>query len=155
MTHNAAITSATVADLLGRWWCAYDEGEFAELGALLTADTRFTCRTDTGQTSYEEFVRADVTGRDQVVAWQTEHRRASPYPLRHHATNVHLTGAPSETEARFRSYLCVVSIADGSPRVLSSGVATGAARREDGQPRLSELHVVLDTATSIPFAGRG
>jgi len=32
------------------------------------------------------FYRADVTGRDAVMGWQTDHRLNSPYPLRHNGS---------------------------------------------------------------------
>ena len=37
-----------LADLLGRWWFSYDEGDFEALASLLTEDVHFACRTDTG-----------------------------------------------------------------------------------------------------------
>ena len=82
------VDTAAVHELLGRWWFNYDEGNFDVLAQLLTDDAHFTCRTDTGTTDYEEFVRCDLRGRDEVMAWQTDHRSNSPYPLRHNCTNV-------------------------------------------------------------------
>ena len=57
---DATIDIATVQELVGRWWLNYDEGEFDVLTGLLTDDVHFSCRTDTGMTDYEEFVRADI-----------------------------------------------------------------------------------------------
>ena len=71
--------------MLARWWFAYDAGRFDELAELLESDVHFACRTDTGETSFEEFVRANASGRDAVLRWHTEHRLDRPYPLRHHA----------------------------------------------------------------------
>jgi SnoaL-like domain len=71
---DATIDIATVHELVGRWWLNYDEGEFEVLTRLLTDDAHFSCRTDTGTTDYEEFVRADIQGRGDVMAWQTQHR---------------------------------------------------------------------------------
>ena len=79
------IDSAALANLLGTWWFNYDEGNFDVLSGLLTEDVRFTCRTDTDTVSWAEFARADMSGRETVMVWQTAHRRDSPYPLRHHA----------------------------------------------------------------------
>src|SRR5438067_1056943 len=84
------IDPAALADLLGRWWFNYDEGNFDVLTALLTDDVHLTCRTDSDSVAWAEFAKADVAGRDKVMAWQIEHRRNSPYPLRHHGTNVHI-----------------------------------------------------------------
>ena len=61
------IDGAAVHELLGRWWFNYDEGNFDVLAELLTEDAHFTCRTDTGTTDYEEFVRSDLRGRAEVM----------------------------------------------------------------------------------------
>ena len=74
------IGPAEVQDVLGKWWWNYDEGHFDVLADLLTEDVHFTCRTDTDAVAWAEFARADMNGRDTVMYWQTEHRRASPYP---------------------------------------------------------------------------
>lgn len=146
---------AAVQQLLATWWFTYDEGNFASLEGLLTRDTVFTCRSDTGATDYEEFIRADVSGRDAVMAWQTSHRENSPYPLRHNATNIHLTGDDTAGDGAggvtFASYLHVTHIVDSAVTNLSSGICTGTVREEDGAPRLAALHVVLDTMISDVF----
>jgi hypothetical protein len=141
-----------VHEVVGRWWCSYDEGEFDAFPDLLTSDVHFTCRTDTGATEYEEFVRADVWGRDDVVAWQIDHRRNSPYPLRHNATNLHVVARRDE-EADFGSYLFVTHVVDGITP-LSTAIVTGTVRRERGAARLAGLHVVLDTMRSVVFDER-
>jgi hypothetical protein len=133
-----------------KWWFNYDEGNFSVLEGLLTHDTHFTCRSDTGETAYEEFIRADVRGRDEVMAWQTGHRRNSPYPLRHNATNVHVIGS-FDGEAAFASYVFVTHIVDGTVANLSSGICTGAVQEEGGAPRLAALEVVLDKMDSDVF----
>jgi hypothetical protein len=141
-----------VQDLVGKWWWNYDQGNFAVLAGLLTEDAHFTCRTDSGTTDYEEFVRADHSGRDAVMAWQTDHRLHSPYPLRHNGTNVHIVEQRGEA-ARFSSYIFVSQIAGGvSP--LSTAIVTGVVRQEGDALRLAELEVVLDTVDSTPFLDR-
>ncbi len=147
------ITAADVADVVGRWWFNYDEGHFDVLRELLTEDTRFRCRTDTGTTDFEEFVRADLAGREAVMEWQTAHRTASPYPLRHHGTNVHLVESHGD-EAAFSSYICVNHVVQGVPALLSSAIVNGRVRREDGAVRIAELEVVLDTRDSVTFSDR-
>lgn len=146
------IEPAELQDVIARWWWNYDEGHFDVLAALLTEDAHFTCCTDSGTTGYEEFVRADHAGREAVMAWQTDHRLHSPYPLRHHGTNVHVVERRDD-EATFASYITVSQIAGGvSP--LSTAIVTGRVRRVDDSLRIAELHVVLDTMDSIPFAER-
>ena len=144
------IQAADVQNLLMSWWYDYDQGNFEAWPAYFTADAHFSCRTDSGQTDFEEFVRADVTGRDDVLKWQEDHRRNSPYPLRHNGTNIHVTAA-SATEAQYRSYLFVTQIVGGAVSNLSSGHVLGSVRVEDGALKLAELRVILDTTDSEVF----
>jgi hypothetical protein len=147
------IQSADVQQLIGRWWFAYDNAHFDDWPAMFTADAHFACRTDTGTTDYEEFVRADVSGRDAVLAWQTDHRLGSPHPLRHNAENVHIVDA-SDVEAAFRSYIWVTQIVGGSPSPLSTAIVEGVVRIEDGDLRIAEMVVVLDTEDSTVLADK-
>ena len=146
------IEPAAIQDLVSRWWWNYDEGNFKVLAELLTEDVHFSCRTDSGATDYEEFVRADYKGRDAVMAWQTDHREHSPYPLRHNGTNVHVVEQRGN-EATFSSYIFVSQIVGGvSP--LSTAIVNGAVRLEDDASAHGELEVVLDTMESKPFNER-
>ena len=147
------IEPAAVQDLMGRWWWNYDEGRFDVLTGLLTDDVRFSCRTDTGATAFEDFVRCDVTGRDDVMAWQTEHRLASPYPLRHNGTNVHVV-EQRDRGAVFASYIFVTHIVEGAVSNLSTGIVNGEVRIQDGSLRIARLEVVLDTQHSVPLGER-
>ncbi len=143
------IEPAEVQDLVARWWWNYDQGNFDVLTSLLTDDVHFSCRTDSGTTDYEEFVRADYSGRDAVMAWQTDHRLHSPSPLRHNGTNVHIV-EQRDGEASFASYIFVSQIVGGvSP--LSTAIVNGRVRREDDSLLLTELEVVLDTIESKPL----
>ena len=146
------IEPAAIQDLVSRWWFNYDEGNFKVLADLLTEDVHFSCRTDSGATDYEEFVRADYRGRNEVMAWQTDHREHSPYPLRHNGTNVHVVEQRGN-EATFSSYIFVSQIVGGvSP--LSTGIVNGTVRVEGDALRIGELEVVLDTMESKPFNER-
>jgi hypothetical protein len=144
------IDSASIHDVISRWWWNYDEGNFDVLASLLTDDAHFSCRTDAGTTHYEDFVRADLRGRAAVMEWQAKHRLDSPYPLRHHGTNVHVVDQRGG-EASFASYLHVTHLVDGGVKNLSSAIVRGAVRREAGTLRICELEVVLDTMSSAPF----
>jgi hypothetical protein len=141
------IQPADVHELMAHWWFAYDNAIYAEWPDMFTLDAHFVCRTDTGTTNYEEFVNADVLGIDQVLAWQTAHRKGSPYPLRHGGENVHLS-SNSGDEAEFRSYIRVSQIVSGSPSNLSTAVVKGRVRLEDGVLKIAELIVILDTEES-------
>jgi hypothetical protein len=145
------IDPAAVADLLGKWWFNYDEGNFDVLANLLTEDVHFTCRTDTDTVAWAEFARADTSGRDTVMHWQTEHRRNSPYPLRHHGTNVHIVDQRGDV-ATFASYIHVTQVANETPVSIPGGIVRGSVRNENGELRISELFVVLDTMTSDVFS---
>lgn len=145
------IDPADVTDLLGRWWFNYDEGDFDVLTSLLTDDMRFTCRTDTDEVSWAEFARADVAGRDAVMAWQTEHRRNSPYPLRHNGANTHVVEQRGD-DATFASYIFVTQVVNEMPSPIPGGVVRGVVRLEGDALRIAELHIVLDTMTSDVFA---
>lgn len=143
------IDDASVQALIGRWWFNYDEGNFEVLSALVTDAVHFSCRTDTGTTDYEEFVRADVTGREAMIGWQRRHRLDSPYPLRHNGTNVHTTGQSGD-EAAFASYIFVTHIVEGVSN-LSTGIVHGSVTNEEGKLRISDLNVILDTMASKPL----
>ncbi|HWS46417.1 MAG TPA: nuclear transport factor 2 family protein [Acidimicrobiia bacterium] len=145
------IDPAALTDLLGKWWFNYDEGDFDVLTTLLTEDVHFTCRTDTDTVAWAEFARADARGRDTVMFWQKEHRRNSPYPLRHNGSNAHIVEQRG-TEAAFASYIHVTQIVNEMPVPIPGGVVRGVVRDEGGVLRIAELHVVLDAMTSDVFS---
>ena len=145
------IASAEIQDVVGKWWWNYDEGNFEVLPTLLTDDAHFSCHTDTGATDFEDFVRVDVRGRDAVMAWQTDHRTNSPYPLRHNGTNIHVVEQRGD-EATFASYIFVTHITDAGVTNLSTAIVNGTLRRVDGAVLIADLEVVLDTRISMPFA---
>ena len=72
------------------------------------------------------------------MRWQTEHRRDSPYPLRHHGTNVHIV-EQRDNEATFASYIHVTQVMNESPVAIPGGIVTGAvapgAGRRCASPR--------------------
>jgi hypothetical protein len=141
---------SAVQNLLASWWFEYDQGNFDAWGPYFARDARFVCRSDTGDTEFEDFFRADLHGHEAVLAWQVDHRRNSPYPLRHNCTNVHLTSVDADA-ADFRSYLFVTQVVDGAVSNLSTGLCLGSVRDEDGQLRIAELRVVLDFMSSEVF----
>jgi hypothetical protein len=147
------LQTAEVSALLARWWFNYDQGNFEVLDELLASDAHVVTRTDTGTTDYEEFVRSDLRGHDDVLAWQVQHRLDSPFPLRHMGVNVHVTGTDGDATT-FSSYLFVTHVMSGAIANLSTAIVTGAVREEGGKLRLSALQVVLDTQTSVPMNQR-
>lgn len=147
------IENADVQQLLSHWWFAYDNAIYSEWPEMFTDDVHFICRTDSGKTAYEEFVNADVHGRDAVLEWQTQHRQGSPYPLRHGGENIHIS-ANRETDADFRSYIRVSQIVTGSPSDLSTAIVNGTVRLDGGKLRLAALTVILDTEDSTVIGER-
>ena len=145
------ISLTEVQGLIGQWWYAYDQGEFTTLAQLLTEDVHFQCESDTRATEYEEFIRCDKRGRDSVMEWQTQHRTASPYPLRHNGTNIHLTSGRKD-EADFASYIFVSQIVNRGFSPLSTGLVRGTARRVGDRLLIAALRVTLDTMDSVPLA---
>lgn len=144
------IDLSDVQNLIARWWYDYDQGTFDAWPDCFTADVHFSCRSDSGKTAFEEFIRADLDGRDAVVAWHVEHRRNSPYPLRHNGTNVHITESRANA-VDFRSYIFVTHVVGGAVGNLSSGLCLGTVREDGGSPRFADLRVVLDFTDSETF----
>lgn len=140
-----------VQALLAGWWFDYDQGNFDDWERYFTRDAHFSCRSDSQATPFEEFVTAEVSGRDDVLSWNREHRSQSPYPLRHNGTNVHLASA-GEGTATFRSYIFVTQVVGGGIAPLASGICLGAVRYEDEDLRLSDLRLMLDFTDSQVFA---
>jgi len=137
-------------ELIHRWWFNYDEGNLGVLEGLLTVDCHITSRTELGTHPHEEFIRSDSRGREAAMAWKREHRRTSPYPLRHHAANVHVVAERGD-ELDLDSYLFVTQIADRRPSTLSSGIVHWRLVRTDDGYRVSAQHTVLDSIQSAPF----
>ncbi len=141
------ISPAELQDLMGKWWLNYDEGNFDVLEQLLTEDVRFTARTDSDEVAWAEFVRADLHGRADVMAWHIDHRLNSPYPLRHNGANVHFTG-DRDGDAPFAMYVDVTHIVDEMPASLPGGIVRGRVRQEGDRLRICELGIVLDAMSS-------
>ncbi len=139
-----------VHELIHRWWFNYDEGRLGVLGYLLADDCHLTSRTDTGLHPHEEFIRSDSHGREEAMAWTKDHRRHSPYPLRHNATNVHVTAERGD-EIDLDSYLVVTQVTERRPTLLSSGLVHWTLVRTPDGYRVVRQDVVLDSIESAPF----
>ena len=133
----------TASNLLASWWFDYDSVSSESWPVYFTGDASFACRSDSGQSPVEDMLRADLRGRDEVVAWHKAHRRMSPYPLRHHVTNVHLTAVRAQ-EADYRCYLLVTTMAGGRVVSSASGLCLGTIRLDDGAARFADMQVILD-----------
>src|SRR5688572_1663150 len=137
-------------ELVHQYWINYDEGHLEVCERLLTEDCHLSSRTELGTHPFEEFIRSDSHGRDAAMAWTREHRRNSPYPLRHNAVNVHVVAERGD-ELDLESYLLVTQIVDRRPSTLSSGLVHFTLVRSDDGYRIRRKDVVLDSIESAPF----
>ncbi|MFD0854746.1 nuclear transport factor 2 family protein [Actinomadura adrarensis] len=144
-----AVPVADVTELVSLWWYAYDQGDFATLRELLHKDVRFSSRSDTGDAPFEEHIRCELTGADAVVSWQSGHRLVSPFPMRHFATNVHVTRVEDEATC-FSSYMFVTKMVNGVPQNISSGIVSGGVVPGERRAVLRSLEVVVDFMDSLP-----
>lgn len=142
------ITLPELQEFIAGFWYHYDEAHYDELAARYAGDVHYLTRSDSGASPFEELMSPELQGRDVVIEWLSEHRKQSPYPLRHHAANVHRTGTEGDvTHARF--YIFVNQIANFVPFAVSSGVVNVGIRREAAGLVLTEMEVVLDTQNSV------
>jgi hypothetical protein len=142
------IALAELQEFIAGFWYHYDEAHYDELAASCAEDVHYTSRSDSGASPFEELMSPELRGRDTVIEWLTEHRKQSPYPLRHHATNVHRTGTDGDI-TRVRFYIFVNQIANFVPFAVSSGVANVALRRGANGLEFTEMDIVLDTTNSV------
>lgn len=142
------VTLPELQEFIGNFWYHYDEAHYDELAASYAEDVHYVTRSDSGASPFEDLMSPELHGRDAVMEWLADHRKQSPYPLRHHATNVHRTGTDAGiTRARF--YILVNQIANFVPFAVSSGVVNVGVRREATGLVFSEMEVVLDTQNSV------
>jgi SnoaL-like protein len=146
MSHD--ITLPELQEFIGSFWFHYDEAHYDELAASYAEDVHYLTRSDSGASPFEDLMSPELYGRDAVMEWLSDHRKQSPYPLRHHATNVHRTGTDGDvTRARF--YILVNQIANFVPFAVSSGVVNVGVRREATGLVFTEMEVVLDATDSV------
>lgn len=146
MSNDIALTE--LQEFIAEFWYHYDEAHYDELAVRYSRDVRYLTRSDSGASPFEELMSPELQGRDAVMEWLSEHRQQSPYPLRHHATNVHRTGGDGDvTRARF--YIFVNQIANFVPFAVSSGMANVAVRRGANGLEFTEMDIVLDTTNSV------
>jgi SnoaL-like domain len=142
------VTLSELQEFIGSFWFHYDEAHYDELAASYAEDVHYLTRSDSGASPFEDLMSPELYGRDAVMEWISDHRKQSPYPLRHHATNVHRTGTDGDvTRARF--YILVNQIANFVPFAVSSGVVNVGVRREATRLVFTEMEVVLDATDSV------
>lgn len=142
------VTLSEVQEFIGSFWFHYDEAHYDELAASYAEDVHYLTRSDSGASPFEDLMSPELHGRAAVMEWMSDHRKQSPYPLRHHATNVHRTGTDGDvTRARF--YILVNQIANFVPFAVSSGVVNVGVRREGTGLVFTEMEVVLDATDSV------
>ncbi|MGE2720692.1 nuclear transport factor 2 family protein [Mycolicibacterium komanii] len=145
------ITLSEVQEFIAAFWYHYDQGHFAELGARLGDEMEYLSRSDSGNCPFEDLLAAELHGKDETLAWLTQHRNENPYPLRHHATNVFRTGVDGDvTTARF--YLYVNQVTNNVPFDVSSGVVDVGIRRAGDGLVFTSMTVILDAEDSVTFS---
>lgn len=142
------ITLPELQEFISSFWYHYDEAHYDELAARYADDVRYVSRSDSGASPFEELMSPQLHGRDAVMQWLTQHREHSPYPLRHHTTNLHRIGTDRDvTRARF--YMLVNQITNHVPFAVSSGIADVGVRRGGSTGlEFTEMDVILDTSNS-------
>ena len=142
------ITLPELQEFIASFWYHYDEAHYDELAASYAEDVHYLTRSDSGASPFEDLMSPELNGRDAVMEWLSEHRKQSPYPLRHHATNLCRTGADGDvTRARF--YIFVNQIANFVPFAVSSGVVNVGVRRGTNGLEFTEMDVILDATNSV------
>ncbi len=147
------ISLGELQEFIAEFWCHYDEAHFDEMAERYADGIHYSSRSDTGASPFEDLLTADLHGRDEVMAWLTDHRTQSPYPLRHHSTNIFRTATDADvTNARF--YIFVNQITNFVPFAVSSGIVDVAVKRGPSGLQFTEMEVVLDTAESVLLSER-
>jgi hypothetical protein len=142
------VTLPELQEFIASFWYHYDEAHYDEMAACYAEDVHYLTRSDSGASPFEELMSPELHDRDAVMEWLSDHRKQSPYPLRHHATNLHRTGTNGElTRARF--YIFVNQMANFVPFAVSSGVVNVAVRRGTNGLEFTEMGVVLDATNSV------
>ena len=147
----AAHDRLAIHEFIHRYWFHYDEGLLDVLAEMICEECEMRSRTERGDHPYEEFIASHSHGRDAAMAWTAQHRRFSPYPLRHQAANVYVSAERGD-DVDVVSYLFVTQITDRTPSPLSTAIVTWTLRRgDDGAYRLLSHDVVLDSIESAAF----
>jgi hypothetical protein len=147
------VTLSDLQEFIAEFWYHYDEAHYDELAARYAENVRYVTRSDSGTSPFEELMSPELHGRAAVMEWMSQHREQSPYPLRHHATNVYRTGTDGDvTRARF--YIFVNQVANFVPFAVSSGVADVGVRRGAEGMEFTEMDIVLDATNSVLLSER-
>ena len=142
------ITLPELQEFIAGFWYHYDAAHFDELATRYAEEVHYVSRSDSGASPFEELMSPELHGRHAVMEWLSEHREQSPYPLRHHATNVHRISTDGEV-TRVRFYIFVNQIANFVPFAVSSGVTEVGVRRGASGLEFTEMNVILDTTNSV------
>lgn len=144
------ISPGELQEFVAGFWHHYDEWNAEEIAARLADGVHYTGRSDTGASPFEDMLHADLRGRDETMAWLTEHRTQSPYPLRHNSTNVVRTGRDGDV-TNARCYIFVTVTSNSVPVPASSGIVNFAVTPGPAGLQFTSLDVVLDTQDSAIF----
>lgn len=146
-----SITLPEIQEFLAYFWSHYDSGQLDVLAPHIADDVTYVSRSESGHCPFENLLAADLHGATETLTWLKEHRDESPYPLRHHITNIFRTGVSGDV-INVRFYLYVNQITNNVPFDVSSGVADVGIRRAGDKLEFTSITVVLDAEDSIPLA---
>jgi hypothetical protein len=148
---SSEISLSEVQEFFGEFWFHYDSGHYDELAVRFAEDAEYISRSESGASPFEDVLAATLHGRDEIIAWLTEHREGSPYPLRHNSTNLHRTGNDGDVTGA-RSYMFVTQVANHVPFAVSSGVLETGIKRGPNGLEFVKFDFIMDTDNSVPFA---
>ena len=140
-----------IHELIHRWWVNYDEGHLDVLEVLLTEDCHTSSRTELGNHPHEAFIASDNIGREATMQWKREHRRHSPYPLRHNADQRVRHRPSAATKSMSSPTSSSPRSSTGSRAHSRADSCTGRWSGRDDGYRVKEQHTVLDSIESAPF----
>ena len=145
------VSLSELQEFIAAFWHYYDEWNAEEIAARLADNVHYAGRSDTGACPYEDMLRADLHGRDETMAWLTEHRNLSPYPLRHNSSNIFRTGGDGDITSA-RCYILVTQLSNSLPLAVSSGIVNVTVTRGPTGLQFTSMEVVVDTRESAPLA---
>lgn len=129
---------AAIENVLNRYSMAYDDNAMAEMADTFTDDAVMTLRIGDGDPI------GPFEGKEAVMKLMTDSLESQTDQRRHVTTNL-VVRSEDDASASVSSYLTLISIQDGTARVLSTArYDDELARADDGAWRFTKRHVQLD-----------
>lgn len=127
-----------IENVLNRYSIAYDENDMTEMADTFAEDAVLTMRIGDGDQI------GPFEGKAAVMKLMTDSLASQSDQRRHVTTNLAVRREDGQTAA-VSSYLTLISVADGTARVLSTARYEDELQREDdGAWRFTKRHIQLD-----------